>query len=659
MRHHSIQSKAAAYITAAILIVATLTGGINRALTPILLAGAQTGKISGTVVENKTGKPLPYANVIIVGTKYGAMTLEDGSFLIAAVPAGRYTVKVMMMGYRIEEKKEVEVVAGKTVKIEFRLQEEIVGQTQEIIVGGEMKMVEVKDSDRQFFGKPTKDMALGGGIIRRPYPPAEYNTEEYEHINDNRFLGVIANPLSTFSIDVDVASYANMRRFINNNQYPYKDAIRIEELINYFDYDYEKPGKGEPFSINLELSECPWNRDHRLVHIGLRGEELDEKDRRPSNLVFLLDVSGSMDQPSKLPLLKDAFRLLVNQLGQDDQVAIVVYAGTAGLVLPSTRGSQKEKILEALDRLRAGGSTAGGEGIRLAYEVARENLIKDGNNRIILATDGDFNVGISSSSELIEFIEKKRDDGIFLTVLGFGMGNYKDHRLEQLADKGNGNHAYIDNIMEAKKVLVNDITATLYTIAKDVKIQVEFNPAKVAEYRLIGYENRMLETEDFEDDTKDAGEIGAGHTVTALYEIVPGPDGEGEIEDNLKYQDVVISKNAKKSGELLTVNIRYKEPLGDKSRLISKVLKDDPVSLGRSSNNFRFSAAVAMFGMILRESEYRGSADLDSVLELARGAKGDDRYEYRSEFIRLVNLAKVIAELRDDGSKPETGEKNK
>ncbi len=605
-----------------------------------------TGEIRGVVVVDTTGVPLHYANVVLEGTTMGNFTMADGSFLISGIPVGTYTVKVMMMGYKIEKKSAIEVFAGKTTRIEFRMREEIVDKTQEIVVEAGRKQIDVKSSNVKLRGRGISgELHVRGGKIRRPFPPVSHNTEEYEHINDNRFLGVIANPLSTFSIDVDVASYANMRRFINNNQYPYKDAIRIEELINYFDYDYEKPDKDVPFSINLELSECPWNTDHKLVHIGLQGEQLDEKSRRPSNLVFLLDVSGSMNRPYKLPLLKDAFRLLVNQLGEDDHVAIVVYAGHAGLILPSTRCSKKEKIIESIDKLRAGGSTAGGEGIRLAYDIAKENFIKDGNNRIILATDGDFNVGISSTSELIEYIEEKRDDGIFLTVLGFGMGNYKDHRLEQLADKGNGNHAYIDNIMEAKKVLVNDVTATLYTIAKDVKIQVEFNPARVAEYRLVGYENRLLETEDFKDDTKDAGEIGAGHTVTALYELVPAPKGGKATDDRLRYQDVVINKKAKRSKELLTINIRYKEPKGEKSKLISRVLKDDPVSLKNSSDAFRFSAAVAMFGMVLRKSEYRGDSNLDTVMDLARGAKGDDRFEYRSEFIRIVDKVKVIAEL--------------
>ncbi|MBN2183915.1 MAG: von Willebrand factor type A domain-containing protein [Candidatus Krumholzibacteriota bacterium] len=648
---------AAAAFVALIFALFSPAGGNDRQPSPSPeVTGVQTGEIGGIVVIDTAGLPLAYANVIVEGTNLGCMTLKDGTFLVKNVPVGKYTVTVMLMGYKKEQIDSVLVFAGKTTQIEFRMREEYVGETREILVEADQKLVKIGASsagDKDGLPGGRSEVMYFSGKKRYcpPYPSVSHNTEEYEHINDNRFLGVIANPLSTFSIDVDAASYSNMRRFVNGGEYPYKDAVRVEELINYFDYDYEEPKKGLPFSITTELSECPWNTGHRLVHIGLRGEQLDEKSVKPSNLVFLLDVSGSMDQPSKLPLLKDAFRLLVNQLGEDDRVAIVVYAGSAGLVLPSTRCSKKDKIIESLEKLSAGGSTAGGEGIRLAYETAKENFIKDGNNRIILATDGDFNVGISSSSELIEYIEKKRDDGIFLTVLGFGMGNYKDHRLEQLADKGNGNHAYIDNIMEAKKVLVNDVTATLYTIAKDVKIQVEFNPARVAEYRLIGYENRLLETEDFEDDTKDAGEIGAGHTVTALYEIVPVTDGGEASEDRLRYQDVVINSQAKRSKELLTVSIRYKEPDGEESRLISRTLKDDPVALDDSSETFRFSSAVAMFGMVLRESEHRGDSDLDSVIRLAKGAKGDDNYGYRAEFIRIVEQVKILAELREIGSK--------
>jgi Ca-activated chloride channel family protein len=479
-----------------------------------------------------------------------------------------------------------------------------------------------------------------------PYPASHYsqfNTEEYDRIYENIFLDALKNPLSTFSIDVDTASYANVRRFINTNQYPYKDAVRIEEMINYFSYDYPLPKKTQPFAIYTEISGCPWNPDHRLIHIGLQGKMLESKHLPPSNLVFLLDVSGSMEPANKLPLLKKAFKLLVNELGEKDRVSIVVYAGAAGLVLPSTPANQKDKIFAALDRLSAGGSTAGGAGIQLAYKVAWENFIPDGNNRIILATDGDFNVGVSSTSELVREIEEKREKGIFLTILGFGMGNYKDGRMEQIADKGNGFYHYIDNLLEAKKVFVNDMRGTLFTIAKDVKIQVEFNPAKVKAYRLIGYENRMLKKEDFADDTKDAGELGAGHTVTALYEVIPhGSKEEVPVVGDLKYQVIKIDPKAYRSKEILTVKLRYKKPDGKKSQLLEIPLADKNIALAKASENFKFSAAVAEFGMLLRDSEFKGQSSYEDVLKLAQQGKGQDRHGYRTEFIKLVEMCQLL-----------------
>lgn len=470
-----------------------------------------------------------------------------------------------------------------------------------------------------------------------------FNTEEYDRIYENPFLTVTDNPLSTFSIDVDAASYANTRRFINTNQLPPPDAVRIEELINYFNYDYEQPTGEHPFAIYTELSECPWNKGHQLIHIGLKGKELDMDQLPPSNLVFLLDVSGSMDSPNKLGLLKSAFKLLVNELRDNDRVAIVVYAGAAGVVLPSTPGTNKSEILAVLEKLTAGGSTAGGEGIVLAYKIAKENFIEGGNNRVILASDGDFNVGASSDADLVRLIEEKRDEGVFLTTLGFGMGNYKDTKMEKLANKGNGNYAYIDNILEAKKVLVSEMGGTLYTIAKDVKIQIEFNPAKVESYRLIGYENRLLSKEDFNDDTKDAGELGSGHTVTALYELVPAGSGEshGNV-DPLKYQDTKVNDSAANSDEVMTIKFRYKKPDGDKSTLITETVTGNGRSLTETSNNFRFSAAVAGFGMLLRDSEFKGDMTFDKVLTLAKESAGDDNLGYRTEFISLVKKASLL-----------------
>lgn len=471
----------------------------------------------------------------------------------------------------------------------------------------------------------------------------DFNTESYSAIEENVYHAVVTEPLSTFSIDVDAASYANTRRFINDNSLPPKDAIRIEEFINYFNYDYDEPTGDVPFSINTEISTCPWNTDHKLVHIGLQGKKVTLENLPPNNLVFLLDVSGSMEDYNKLPLLKKAIRLLVDEMRPEDRVSIVVYAGAAGLVLPPTSGEEKTKILEALDQLRAGGSTAGGEGITLAYEIAKKYYNKDGNNRIILATDGDFNIGASSDAEMQRLIEEKRNEGIFLTVLGFGMGNYKDSKMEVLADKGNGNYAYIDNILEAKKVLVNEVGATLLTIAKDVKIQIEFNPAKVKGYRLIGYENRLLNNEDFNDDTKDAGELGAGHSVTALYEIIPaGSDEEIPGVDELKYQDTNISEEALNSDEMMTVKLRYKEPDGTESKLIEHPLVDKSIALDETSNNFRFSAAVAGFGMLLRESKYKGNCNFENIYELAKASKGSDENGYRTEFITLIEKASLL-----------------
>lgn len=474
-----------------------------------------------------------------------------------------------------------------------------------------------------------------------------FNREGYNPIDENPFLRATNNPLSTFAIDVDSASYSNVRRFLTNGQLPPKDAVRIEELINYFTYDYPEPEGDRPFSISTELATAPWNSNHKLVRVGLKGKSIPTANLPPSNLVFLLDVSGSMAEPNKLPLLKSAFRLLVNELKPTDQVSIVVYAGAAGVVLPPTPGSQKETILAAIDNLEAGGSTAGGEGIQLAYQLAQENFISEGNNRVILATDGDFNVGISSDAELVRLIENKREDDVFLTVLGFGTGNLQDAKMEQLANKGNGNYAYIDTILEAKKVLVSELGATLLTIAKDVKIQVEFNPAKVQAYRLIGYENRLLRSEDFNDDTKDAGELGAGHSVTALYEILPTgvtPDVELPQVDELRYQQDSSETQLSNRDELMTVKLRYKLPTGDGSQLIEQSLGDRPLSLESTSENFRFAASVAAFGLLVRDSQYKGTANSALVLQLANDAKGDDREGYRSDFIRLVESYQLLAD---------------
>ena len=471
----------------------------------------------------------------------------------------------------------------------------------------------------------------------------DFNTEEYDRIYENRFKDASQNPLSTFSIDVDTASYSNARRFIRGNQMPPKDAVRIEEMINYFDYDYPQPRGEHPFSIITEISQCPWNPQNRLVHIGLQGKSLDYTHLKPSNLVFLIDSSGSMTPNNKLPLLKKAFRLLLDQLSHQDRVAIVTYAGSTGLVLPSTPASQKDRILSAMDNLSAGGSTAGGAGIKLAYKVAKDNLIEGGNNRVILATDGDFNVGVSSTGDLVRLIEEKREYGIFLTICGFGMGNYKDGRMEQISNAGNGHYFYIDNIREAEKVFGTDLRATLFTIAKDVKIQIEFNPAKVKAHRLIGYENRILAREDFNDDKKDAGELGAGHTVTALYEIIPAKSpASARTSDPLKYQKTLPKTAAFDTNEIMTVKLRYKPPKENVSRLIERTVMHTDIALEESSTNFKFAAAVAGFGMLLRESEFKKDLTYRDVIALAKEAKGSDEMGYRTEFIGLVKTCALL-----------------
>ena len=479
------------------------------------------------------------------------------------------------------------------------------------------------------------------GIAPQPEGFAGMNTEEYGRIGENPFLETLRNPLSTFSIDVDRASYSNVRRFLAENQRPPRDAVRIEEMVNYFSYDYPDPSAGQPFSLTTEIAECPWNQKNRLLLIGLQGQRIDTADLPPGNLVFLIDVSGSMMSADKLPLVKNALHLLVDQLRPQDRVAIVAYAGSAGLVLPSTDGGEKGSIHDAIEQLEAGGSTAGGEGIVLAYKVARESFIEGGNNRVILATDGDFNVGVSSDGELERLIEEKRRSRIFLSVLGFGTGNIKDSKMELLADKGNGNYAYIDTMQEARKVFVREIGATLTTIAKDVKLQIEFNPAKVRAYRLIGYENRLLRDEDFHDDAKDAGEMGAGHSVTALYELVP-PDSDQAIPevDPLKYQAATV----RASSELLTLKLRYKEPDGEVSRLLKQPVLDATTPIAAASENLRFAAAVAELGLLLRESPHKGEASYDQVAEMASRALGGDPDGDRAGFLQMVQAASRLEE---------------
>ncbi len=501
-------------------------------------------------------------------------------------------------------------------------------------------MIAEKKSDK----RPAPHSGIAKDKWAQPPPPAMDPSagEGYDHIQENDFIAVKDDPRSTFSIDVDTASYANVRRFLEGGSMPPPEAVRLEEMVNYFAYDYESPLGSDPFSINTEVSGTPWNEDTLLVSVGLQGERIDMSEVGPRNMVFLLDVSGSMNDPDKLPLLKEGLSMLVNNLRNDDRVSIVVYAGASGVVLEPTMGSDKPRIMEALQRLSAGGSTNGAQGIQLAYQMATKHFEKDGINRVILATDGDFNVGTTNRTELLELIESKRKTGVFLSVLGFGTGNMQDSTMEMLADKGNGNYAYIDSNAEARKVLVEEAGGTLVTIAKDVKIQVEFNPSEVESYRLIGYENRKLAHADFNDDTKDAGEIGAGHSVTALYEVTPKGSKTARPTDKLKYQDDTSLTQAAESGELLTVKVRYKAPNGDKSKLITTPVTSDDRGLRNTSEDYRFAAAVAQFGMILRHSKYKGSADYDAVLQLAKGAIGKDPHGHRKAFLELVEKAKRL-----------------
>ena len=612
------------------LAAALSTGGL--AASPVQ---DWTGTIAGTV-NSVSGRPLGGVAVHVV--RYGllATTGADGSYSLS-VPPGVHTLRVLKLGYGVAER-EVTVAAGKTTVADFVLVAPV-SEVEAII--GFQPVMEGRIS-------PSADVRFMGVSIPTGRPP--FDREGYAHIAENDFRLVASSPLSTFSIDVDRASYSNVRRFIEDGTRPPVDAVRIEEMINYFPYEWGEVAGDHPFSVSTEVWDAPWTGDHRLVRIGLHAEEVDVTDLPPGNLVFLIDVSGSMNSPDKLPLLKNAFALLVGQLRDEDRVAIVVYAGAAGLVLPSTPGSRSERILAAIEELDAGGSTAGGEGLELAYETARENFVDGGNNRVILATDGDFNVGPSSDGEMVRLIEKERESGVFLTVLGFGTGNLQDSKMEQIADHGNGNFHYIDGLLEARKVLVEEMGGTLLTLAKDVKVQVEFNAARVAGYRLIGYENRLLAPEDFSDDTKDAGELGAGHTVTALYEVVPKGvpvPREGGV-DSLRYRPEDDSDPPSDfADELLYVKVRYKDPDGATSKLLAQPVAD---KVGAPSADFRFAAAVAAFGMLLRDSRHAGDYTLDDVVSLAEGALGSDTRGYRGEFIRLVEAVRDLKMLDTDGA---------
>jgi Ca-activated chloride channel family protein len=606
------------------------------------LKAQQTKKFMGTASDDQGA----LSSVVITSlpSKKTTSTDVNGKYSIE-VPVKDTHLQAQYLGYQT-----MKLAIGKRAVVNFKMNADSQSLHEVVVTGYAGQKREMLTSSSANVAYTPVAGALGGRVagIRigkgQIYQLPSQNTENYNHITENAFKKATDNPLSTFSIDVDAASYSNIRRFINGGNVPPKDAVRIEEMINYFDYNYAQPTGQNPVNIVTEVGTAPWNNKHRLVHIGLKAKNIPTENLPASNLVFLIDVSGSMYAQNKLPLLISSLRLLTDNLREKDRVAIVVYAGNAGLVLPSTSGDNKQAIKEALNKLQAGGSTAGGEGIKLAYKVAQENFVKGGNNRIILATDGDFNVGASSDGDMQSLIEEKRKSGVFLTVLGFGMGNYKDSKMEVLANKGNGNYAYIDDINEARKVLINEFGATLFTVAKDVKLQIEFNPNKVQAYRLIGYENRLLANEDFNNDQKDAGEMGAGHTVTALYEIIPvGVESKfiGKV-DELKYQKTKPSTN--NSNEILTVKMRYKNPDGETSKLLQKNVADNYQDIvQKTSENFRFSASVAMLGMLLRQSEFAQNSSFDEAIRLATDARGVDKEGYRAEYIKLAKSAQLLA----------------
>ena len=600
--------------------------GLLVAIISLGNVNAETFIVKGKVTDAADGSGIIGCTVQVKGTTRSTITNVDGEYTIRADKGEK-----LVFSYIGYEKQEAEV---KSERLNIRLKTSSQVLEECVVVGyGTQKMVSLCGA----VGHATP------GIMASRMDADGMNAEEYKEIAENNFKTVSESPLSTFSIDVDAASYSNMRRYINKGELPPADAIRTEELINYFSYDYPQPTGNDPVKITTEVGACPWNVKHRLVRIGLKAKEIPTDKLPVSNLVFLIDVSGSMYGPQRLGLVQSSLKLLVNNLRDEDRVAIVVYSGSAGEKLPSTSGSDKQKIREAIDELTAGGSTAGGAGIKLAYKIAKQNFVKGGNNRIILCTDGDFNVGVSSDEGLEKLIEQERKSGVFLTVLGYGMGNYKDSKMQVLAEKGNGNHAYIDNLQEANRVLVNEFGATMHTVAKDVKLQIEFNPSQVQAYRLIGYESRLLKDEDFNNDAKDAGEMGAGHTVTAFYEVPAGikSDFTGKVDD-LKYQKTkpapAVTNNSK---ELLTVKLRYKAPDGNTSKKIEQPLIDDKKE--KVSSDFRFASAVAMFGQLLRDSDFKGDATYDKVISLAKTSLDNDEKGYRREFIRLAETAEGLA----------------
>ncbi len=615
--------------------------------------------ISGKVTNEK-GDALPGVAVKVIGTTDATVSDQTGLYRIT-VKDEKSVLLFSTVGYA--EKK---IKAGRQTTINVKLSVTSQHLDDVVVIGyGTRKQDFAESAQDELQSYPQNSYAPPSTKNATPLYDFEkkqnqttdktFNREGYDFIKENSFVKTRDNALSTFSIDVDAASYSNVRRMLEAGTLPPAGAVRIEEMINYFKYDYEQPKNDLPFVVATEIGNCPWNNNHKLALIGLQGKVIPTENLPASNLVFLIDVSGSMMGPQKLPLVQQSMVLLTNQLREQDNVAIVVYAGNAGLVLPSTSGANKAVIKNAIGALQAGGPTAGGEGIKLAYKTALANFKKEGNNRIILCTDGDFNVGTSSDDELETLIENERKSGVFLTILGYGMGNYQDAKMQKLADKGNGNHAYIDKLEEAKKVLVQEFGGTLFTIAKDVKLQVEFNPALVQGYRLIGYENRMLAKEDFNDDTKDAGELGSGHTVTALYEIIPAgkPSDFLNHVDSLKYQQQDGFKKAVFTDEWMTVKLRYKQPDGSISHLMELPVLFDAKADAYRTNNYRFAAAVASFGLLLRNSDFKQNASYNMVIDLAKSALGKDAGGYRKAFVQLVKKAASLNGKEDGGDDDE------
>lgn len=635
-------------IVVIVLVAQVATGNARKQAEP-LPPPVMEARFDGKII-NDNNAPVVGATIVIRGPGTWSGTSDSaGHFVSNALPVGQYVIVVQATGYGKAQSRAKLANSQAVTKVVVRLASVVQPKKVEPVAAKPADKTAVTEREMPM---PAPRSRMSGQAIAAPLAiPAAGdrdvagNTEDYAHIVDNPFLRVANAPLSTFAADVDTASYANVRRFLRDGALPPKDAVRIEELINYFHYNDATPTGKDPFAVSTELAVSPWNPQYKLLRIGLRAPAIADSQVPARNLVFLLDVSGSMNDPRKLPLLKQAMNLLTEQLRPQDRVAIAMYAGASGVALPSTTGDHKDAIRNAVALLEAGGSTNGAAGIQLAYDLAQQHFIKGGINRVILATDGDFNVGVSSEGDLIRLIEEKREKGVFLTVLGLGTGNVKDSKMEKLADHGNGNYAYIDTIDEARKVLVKEAGATLVTVAKDVKLQVEFNPAAVAGYRLVGYENRMLRDQDFNDDKKDAGDIGAGHTVTALYEIVPaGVEVPGAKVDALKYQPVAGGKAAPagNTNELLTVKLRYKQPTSSTSALLSRAVAPNAVAFANASENLRWAATVASFGMLLRGSPHVGAVGWNDVTRMAAAAKGKDAEGYRSEFMAMVGRAVTL-----------------